>query len=323
MFTRLANYSPWFTYSGVILILIGLARDARLHGQDPTLAQKEGIFTLSNAAHFLFAFGILLCVIGVGLFLLNKILEPVRSLPEPKLKNFGYAVALVFLILFSLRSFSLTLSQHHTESQKNEKGHSEKTGETPNSQPTHKSKGNFHIESGTLTEEEQEAANRLVKDVKVATARLADFSQAQSEGFEQATQYAYYGGFRLGGVSHFINKKYIRDKKVLDMPNPEGLVYLKTRNNEMILLGILYLTPESQVPKDLEKIWHFHTGLCYNATLKLVTKQNSDGSCTLGSNSIDPSIRMLHVWLFDNPEGQFAGMSRAALEAATRQLDKD
>jgi hypothetical protein len=51
--------------AGVACTLAGLGIDAWLHGQDPTVAQREGIFTLSNPGHALLAAGIALLCGGI------------------------------------------------------------------------------------------------------------------------------------------------------------------------------------------------------------------------------------------------------------------
>jgi hypothetical protein len=52
-------------FIGVVLLLSGLAWDAVLHAQDPTLAGREGIFTLSNPGHVLLGSGIGLVLVSL------------------------------------------------------------------------------------------------------------------------------------------------------------------------------------------------------------------------------------------------------------------
>ena len=66
---RIVRTAPWVTLAGNVALLVGLARDAVLHREDPTLAAREGLFTLGNAGHVLFAVGIGLITLGMTLFL--------------------------------------------------------------------------------------------------------------------------------------------------------------------------------------------------------------------------------------------------------------
>src|SRR6266513_5172490 len=51
--------------AGVVALLGGLAVDSYLHARDPSLAHREGIFTLGNPGHVLLGIGIGLVVVGL------------------------------------------------------------------------------------------------------------------------------------------------------------------------------------------------------------------------------------------------------------------
>ena len=53
-------------FVGVVLLLTGLAWDAVVHANDPSLAGREGIFTLSNPGHVFLG-------VGIGLVLVSLI----------------------------------------------------------------------------------------------------------------------------------------------------------------------------------------------------------------------------------------------------------
>ena len=52
-------------FFGVVLLLTGLAWDAVAHANDPTLAGREGIFTLKNPGHMLLGLGIGLVLVSL------------------------------------------------------------------------------------------------------------------------------------------------------------------------------------------------------------------------------------------------------------------
>jgi hypothetical protein len=64
LLTRNSRRAAWIVPLGSVLLLVGLAWDAILHGIDPDLAAREGVFTLGNPGHVLFAGGLALVVIG-------------------------------------------------------------------------------------------------------------------------------------------------------------------------------------------------------------------------------------------------------------------
>src|SRR2546430_10025147 len=52
-------------FFGVVLLLTGLAWDAVVHAHDPSLAGREGIFTLRNPGHVLLGLGIGLVLVSL------------------------------------------------------------------------------------------------------------------------------------------------------------------------------------------------------------------------------------------------------------------
>jgi hypothetical protein len=76
---QIKNWAPWVTLAGVCTLLVGLAWDAVLHAADPELAAEEGVFTLSNPGHVIFALGIALAVAGSAMFLVGRVPSPTAT----------------------------------------------------------------------------------------------------------------------------------------------------------------------------------------------------------------------------------------------------
>src|SRR6266576_6388484 len=91
------NRSEAFVAAGVIgvaALLLGQAWDFYLHAQDPTLAHREGIFTLSNPGHVLLGAGIAMVVVGL-------IGAAYTSLPGGTWARRGLLIASLALIVVS------------------------------------------------------------------------------------------------------------------------------------------------------------------------------------------------------------------------------
>src|SRR5436305_1271632 len=100
MVGRVTRWAPWVTVAGVVALLLGLSWDAVLHKLDPQLAEREGIFTLSNPGHLLFAGGIALIVAGVTLYLVE------RALTLPGRTRLAFAGGAAALLALSGTSFA-------------------------------------------------------------------------------------------------------------------------------------------------------------------------------------------------------------------------
>jgi hypothetical protein len=155
---------------------------------------------------------------------------------------------------------------------------------------------------------EQEAAAKLVGDTEAGTARFEDFEAAQAEGYEQMTGKG--GRYRpLFLPAHFINKGYVEDGRVLDPERPEGLMYMKTLDGGMKLVGVMYVAPRGEGPTDDRALtqWHTHIRLCidYDEDTGVVVSLKRLGGCSEGSSPVS-ELEMMHVWLFDHPDGPLA-----------------
>ena len=150
------------------------------------------------------------------------------------------------------------------------------------------------------TAAERAAADVLVTAVRLGTGRFADADVALAEGYVQGTPYAFYG-LR---AAHFHNEAYSQDGKFLDPERPEDLMYIKTDDGELELIGVMFIAPPGEGPRVGGPLtaWHTHDDLCGGE--EGVIAKYPDGTCPAGTYPIE--FEMLHVWLIDVPGGPFA-----------------
>ncbi|MGH2530700.1 MAG: hypothetical protein ACRDJW_00210 [Thermomicrobiales bacterium] len=168
-------------------------------------------------------------------------------------------------------------------------------------------------EGATPTAEEQAAADQFVADVTQAAARFEEFAVAKDEGYFRITPEIF--------AAHYVNPIYASDDVYLDPEKPEALVYLKTRDGERHLLGVMFLAPigEGPTPGGSLTHWHAHEGMCVGPTG--VGEQDAAGACSPGLFPI--RTEMLHVWTFGHPDGPLAEeLGRDGLIAAYRTFGR-
>jgi hypothetical protein len=175
--------------------------------------------------------------------------------------------------------------------------------------------------SGTATAEQQAAAAKLLDDVRAGTTRFASLQTAMNEGYQQTTP------FRFGqwGPAHFNNRQYTREKRFLEPERPSALVYMRTQDGRNVVIGVMFLAPKGQGPRPGGPIteWHVHDNLCITST-GAADVAMAPGQCPPGSTFLGEAVEMMHVWIFENPDGTFAHSLttqsiRAAVQYATRR----
>jgi len=290
--TSLLRSAPWLVFAGNVALLLGLGWDARLHRLDPDLAMREGVFTLGNPGHALFIGGVALIVTGTVFLLVG---QAARRPGTSLIRRAIAMLAATTLVGLSVVTFTAAVAGQDGGHQ----GHG--TAPTP-----------------AATPEQRAAAAKLLADVKMGITRYANISAARTDGYIQTTPFR----FLTWGPAHFHNYAYNRDGRTLDPERPETLVYMKLPRGEMVLLGAMFVARKGEGPRPGGPLteWHAHDNLCITSA-GTVALAMGPGQCPPGAFFVGEAVEMLHVWIFDNPDGPFAHMlSPQAIQAATRQF---
>jgi len=167
------------------------------------------------------------------------------------------------------------------------------------------------------TEAHKEAVSQLYEASYDAVVRNGwlNKEKALSDGFEKM----------FGDPVHFVNKEYVFDGETLNPDKPEVLMYYRTQEGDF-LMGVMFLAIGQRGPQvagPLSK-WHYHIdrGMCYERRVLPIGRTNDGGWCEVGIPSTR-SPEMLHVWLFDHPDGRFAtrmGLSAELLKMGIEQI---
>lgn len=174
--------------------------------------------------------------------------------------------------------------------------------------------------SGTTTAattEQQRAAAELVASVKAGIARYAQVTAGEADGYRQNKP------FRFGtwGPAHYSNRTNGLDGGMLDAQRPEGLVYLKLETGETVLLGAVFRAPKGQGPRPGGPLTEWHSHECVTGMGNAARSVN--GQCPPGTTLVPAAGEMLHVWIFNNPDGAFAhGLTMEAIKAAVSQFSR-
>ncbi|HEV2034320.1 MAG TPA: hypothetical protein VGU71_08995 [Candidatus Dormibacteraeota bacterium] len=273
---------------GVTALLLGLALDAYLHAQDPTLAHREGIFTLSNPGHFLLGAGIALVVVGL-------IGAAYSSLPSGSWVRRGLLVASLVLIVVSSDAAGWAASVEST---------------TPNGASAAATEHNHAAVPATVvTGAQLQAALQLIDATKAAVAKYADERVAVDAGYMPMEP----EGLQ---VMHYVNNAYFTDADILQPNHVQSLIYFNSTHGP-VLIGAMYIMPKlGMAGPDIGgslTVWHHHDNLCFDRTTGVIVafahdsssnSMDKSGTCPRGSSNRS-TPEMLHVWLIANPGGPF------------------
>ena len=273
---------------GVVALLAGLALDAYLHAKDPTLAHREGIFSLTNPGHVLLGLGIALVVVGlVG--------ASYTSLPVGMWTRRAFLIGSLALIVLSGDAAGWAASVQSTAA--NTPGvatdHSHTTGP-----------------AAGVTGAELQAAVQLIDATRAAVAKYKDERVAIKAGYTPMEPEGL-------AVMHYVNKAYFTEADVLRPDHVQSLIYFNSTHGP-VLIGAMYIMPNLATPGPeiggSLTVWHHHDNLCFDRTTGVIvafahdsTANSNDksGVCPRGSSN-QSTPEMLHVWLIATPDGPFA-----------------
>ena len=285
---------------GAALLLMGLSLDSYLHARDPTLAHREGVFTLDNPGHVLLGTGIALVVAGL-------VAAVYAVLPPDTWARRGLIAGTLGLVLTTGATVGWAASVESATH----------VNVSVTSDP-HGSAGGLDRQ---VTAQELDAAARLLAETKAAVAKYANQSVAIADGYQPSTPPAL-------PIVHFLNGLYLGDGLIVQPERVESLIYWNSDYGP-VLVGAMYIMPDGmagpQIGGPLTK-WHHHENLCFEDSTGMVVAMTGKGpevvpgllrsqACPKGSR-LRVTADMLHVWIVDNPKGPFdTDMDLAALRA--------
>jgi len=155
------------------------------------------------------------------------------------------------------------------------------------------------------TEAQQQAADKLVAacTANVRKRGWDDIDKALADGYAPA----------WNDSVHFVNREFVFDDAFMDCDKPEYLMYYDGPTGK-VLAGVMFVTHEledegPQLGGTLTR-WHYHYSpapRCLDRGI-LATGFAAFGECEDGGVVGFRSPEMIHVWLFDHPQGRFSSM---------------
>jgi hypothetical protein len=168
-----------------------------------------------------------------------------------------------------------------------------------------------------VTEAQQADSIQLLQATRQATGRYRSVDSAQADGYVDLA-----GGEAGRDLLYLYDRDFMREGTWVDPGRPQALIYLsRSGGGEPIIVGAAFITPAGDGPRigGGLTIWFPHQDLCTDEQAGLVAKVARGRICPAGSQPLPWRTEALHVWLFDNPNGSFAGrLTREAAEVARR-----
>jgi hypothetical protein len=136
------------------------------------------------------------------------------------------------------------------------------------------------------TDDEREAADTLLADVRDTLADYADADAAVAAGYRPAAD-------PRSRRVHYANPDVAGDGHVLDPARPNGLVYYTPPEGDPVLLGAFFVVPPgtpAPTPAGDLMVWHSHNPSCPQFFVED------------GRDDCVEAKRMVHVWTADQVE---------------------
>jgi hypothetical protein len=302
--------SPLLVLIGIAMQFLGLAVDARLHSQDPGLAEREGVLALTNPGHSLFALGLALVVSGalLGWFSVRQ------SRQTAGLRTWGFDAATpVMVLLVAIGAFTFayrtgSLTGHHDAAHPGSDTGAPVGGHVHATSNDIEGSSHEHAPELAISMGQLQQLNAELAAAREATAKYRDVEVARADGFVQVTQ-------DLPGLAaHFLRLRG-GSGRGFDPTRPQILLYTR-QGGAWELVGVSYtasvLTTEGDPGPPPEGFagpldtWHFHENLCFTSGPE-VSIADRDTCLARGGLHVARTPWMLHVWLWDDaPEGIFA-----------------
>jgi hypothetical protein len=297
---RITSVSNGAVALGVVLQLVGLVWDIRVHEMDAELAVHESVFTLSNPGHVLI-FG------GLGLAVAGIVARQVFAARSRSLILGAAAPVGLALLAAATLAYTLTTPMNHGAADHHEtdaSAASELEGLSPEDAALVGESRHDHHQEVVIGVDEIVRLNEQLSALRQGTAKYEDISQAIRDGYAQVTQ-----DIPLIGA-HFINPAHVADG-VFDASRPEMLIYTNV-DGKWELFGASFITKllvrgEEEAPEGFAgpfDVWHWHSNWCFTVQGARVT---SGPECSASRGFFVPRMGyMVHAWLRDNPNGVFS-----------------
>ncbi len=314
---------------GAVLQLAGLMVDAVLHGRDATLAQREGVLTLANPGHLLFALGLSLCLAGACLLVLAPLLSRQRRRAGGAILAVAPVAAVATLAIAAFvvveRSGGLSGHQHDTAASVTDHGHDAEEHAGAAGDPNHNhahpdatggataatldAAAHQHGNEVNISWEQIRQIDAYLVAAKAATEKYRDVRLARADGYRQVTQ-------NVPGLGAHFTHAGLLAQGTFDPERPQILLYDQLADGSFELVGVSWALPKrpgNDTPPfpyfGKLATWHYHTNLCFGARAgsPVVAISTPEGCRAAGGAHVKETPWMVHAWLFrESPEGVFS-----------------